>query len=214
MARRRLNPDGLLAQWWPLATQNDEDSRSLIRSFLDVFPHATLWTTELHEALLIGSAEPIRLDAPRIAERFARPGISAALREVGVGSPAALLATYVTDRAGLERYVQDAPPTTDDRPRIEYAAWLRPGEFSRVLPRLLALQTDPPITGAAEPLLAAIAVEREHLRDFYQAFHAYPGDPERWAGNMMSVLAEDGSNPYYSWFLAGVPNPGSPSPIQ
>jgi spermidine synthase len=56
LARRRLNPDGLLAQWLPLSTQNDEDTRSLVRSFLDVFPHATLWTTELHEMLLIGSA--------------------------------------------------------------------------------------------------------------------------------------------------------------
>lgn len=203
LARRRLNPDGLLAQWWPLATQNDEDSRSLIRSFLDVFPHATLWTTELHEALLIGSAEPIQLDATRIAERFRRPGVSAALKEVGIASPAALLATYVTDRAGLERYVQDAPPTTDDRPRIEYATWLRPGEFSRVLPRLLALQTDPMIAGAVEPLLAAIAVERQRLRDFYQAFHAYAGERERWAENMVRVLSADGSNPYYSWFLAG-----------
>lgn len=210
LACRRLNPDGLLAQWWPLSTQNDEDSRSLIRSFLDVFPHATLWTTELHEALLIGSAEPIQLDASRISERFGRPGMSATLREVGIGSPAALLGTYVTDRAGLERYVQNAPPTTDDRPRIEYAAWLRPGEFSRVLPRLLALQTDPTITGAAEPLLAAIAVEREHLRDFYQAFHAYPGDPERWAENMMNALDEDRANPYYAWFVAGMT--GRPGP--
>ena len=60
--RTRLRPGGLLAQWWPLPTQNDEDSRSLVRSFLDVFPYASLWTTEFHEMLLIGSAEPIELD--------------------------------------------------------------------------------------------------------------------------------------------------------
>jgi len=131
LARQRLNSNGLLAQWWPLPTQNDEDSRSLVRSFLDVFPHATLWTTELHEMLLIGSVEPIQLDATRIAARLARPGMSTALREVGIASPAALLATYITDRAGLEHYAQDAPPTTDDRPRIEYAAGLRRGEFAR-----------------------------------------------------------------------------------
>ncbi|MDH5625639.1 MAG: fused MFS/spermidine synthase, partial [Nitrospira sp.] len=49
LARARLRPDGLVAQWLPLPTQNDEDTRSLVRSFLDVFPHASLWTTELHE---------------------------------------------------------------------------------------------------------------------------------------------------------------------
>jgi spermidine synthase len=100
LGRQRLHRDGLLAQWLPLPTQNDEDTRSLVRSFLDVFPHATLWTTEFHEMLLVGSSEPIELDAARIAQRFARGGVSAALSDVGIGSPAALLATYVTDRAG------------------------------------------------------------------------------------------------------------------
>lgn len=35
----RLRPEGLMAQWLPLGLQNDEDTRSLVRSFLDVFPY-------------------------------------------------------------------------------------------------------------------------------------------------------------------------------
>jgi spermidine synthase len=205
LARRRLNPNGLLAQWWPLPTQNDEDSRSLLRSFLDVFPYATLWTTELHEMLLIGSIEPIHLDATQIAERFGRPGVSAALREVGIESPAALLAIYVTDRAGLERYAGNAPPTTDDRPRIEYSAWLRRGEFPRVLSRVLMLQTNPLIENVTEAFVADIATQRRRLMYLYQAFlKGYAGDRELWAENMGKLYAEGRSNPYYSWFLAEV----------
>jgi predicted membrane-bound spermidine synthase len=204
LARTRLNPDGLVAQWLPLATQNDEDSRSLVRSFLDIFPHTTLWTTEFHETLLVGSAEPITLDATRIAERFGRPGVTAALREVGIASPAALLATYVTDQSGLERYARDAPATTDDDPRIEYAAWLRQGEISRVLPRVLGLRTEPAIANADGSLVAAIADERRRLMDFYQAgLYAYAGERRLWVESMDKVSAEDGSNPYYAWFLAG-----------
>ncbi|MDH4294163.1 MAG: fused MFS/spermidine synthase, partial [Betaproteobacteria bacterium] len=52
LARSRLRPGGLVAQWLPLPTQNDEDTRALVRSFLDIYPHASLWTTELHEMLL------------------------------------------------------------------------------------------------------------------------------------------------------------------
>ncbi len=52
LAAKRLESEGLFAQWLPIATQNDEDTRSLVRSFLDVFPYATLWTTELHEMLV------------------------------------------------------------------------------------------------------------------------------------------------------------------
>ena len=122
LCKTRLQPDGLMAQWWPLPTQNDEDSRSLVRSFLDVFPHATAWSTELHEVLLIGSASPIELDGARIAERGSASRRSAPRSaEVGIESAEALLATWLTDRAGLERFAGDALPVTDDRPRIEHA---------------------------------------------------------------------------------------------
>ena len=127
LARERLAEGGVLAQWWPITTQNDEDSQSLVKSMLDVFPHVSLWSTEVHEMMLIGSMEPLPLDFSRISERFRTPSIAAALREVGLHTPADLLATYVTDRAGLVAYAGEALPVTDDRPRIEYAVGWAPG---------------------------------------------------------------------------------------
>lgn len=64
--------------------------------------------------MLIGSQNPITLDHDQIRDRFGQPSVHEALTEVGIQSPEALLATYVTDRAGLKAYVQDAPPVTDD----------------------------------------------------------------------------------------------------
>jgi spermidine synthase len=204
LARTRLQPSGLLAQWWPLPTQNDEDSRALVRSFLDVFPYASLWTTEFHEMLLVGSVAPLELEVSRIAARFDQPEVATALREVGIASPAALLATWVTDRAGLERYADGAPAVTDDRPQIEYATWVRLGEFARVLPRVLALRTDPPLHGADAAFVAAVAKERERLLDFYAAgLHAYNGERGLWARALQRVLSEDGENPYYRWIVGG-----------
>jgi len=204
LARTRLRPAGLFAQWWPLATQNDEDSRTLVKTFLDAFPHTVLWTTELHEMLLVGSSDPIELDAARISARFSQPEVAAALQEVGVSTPAALLATWVTGRAGLERYAGNALPVTDDRPRIEYAAWLRRGEFQRVLPRVLELRTDPPLLGADEKLRVAVAEEGERLLGFYGAgLRAYAGEREQWAGALGHVLKGDGENRYYRWFVGG-----------
>jgi len=38
--------------------------------------------------------------------------------------------------------------------------------------------------------------------DFYQAgLDAYKGERELWAEKMNKVLSEDGSNPYYAWFV-------------
>jgi spermidine synthase len=202
LAAARLNPDGLVAQWLPLATQSDADTRSLVRSFLDVFPQAALWTTELHEMLLVGSLTPIELEAGRMVARFNQPEVACALREVGIASPAALLATWVTDRAGLERYTGDALPVTDDRPRVEYGSWVMPGEFARSLPQIMALRTDPPLVGADAELRTAVERERTMLLSFYEAgIYAYQGDQGRWQKTMAWVLRRNPDNPYYRWFV-------------
>jgi hypothetical protein len=62
----------------------------------------------LHELMLVGSSSPIELDGARIGERYSQPALRSALAEVGIESPEALLATWLTDRAGLERFAGDA----------------------------------------------------------------------------------------------------------
>jgi spermidine synthase len=200
LAAARLEYKGLFAQWLPLATQNDEDTRSLVRSFLDIFPYATLWTTELHEMLLVGSLTPIELDASRISQRFSQPSVSAALKDVGVVSPAALLATWMMGKEGLERYADGVLPVTDDRPRIEYSSWVRPNEIIRVLPELLALKTEPTLTKSNPTLQLDVDAEREILTKFYAAgLDAYKVDRESWIRNIGEVMRQDRDNPYYQW---------------
>jgi spermidine synthase len=202
LAAQRLNPNGLVAQWLPLTTQNDADTRSLVRSFLDVFPYATLWSTELHEMLLIGSLSPIELNVQEIERRFHQPSVASSLQEVGVESPAALLATWVMDREGLEHYAGDAAAVTDDHPSIEYAAWVRPGEIKSVLPKLLALRTDPPVRGADPALLSEIQEQQDSLFDFYAAgIAAYNGNRDLWQATIAKVFQHDRANPYYRWIL-------------
>ncbi|WP_035883565.1 fused MFS/spermidine synthase [Cupriavidus metallidurans] len=204
LAAQRLETGGIVAQWLPLPTQNPEDTRSLVRSFLDVFPHATLWTTELHEMLLVGSLQPVTLDVARIQSRFADAGVSAALRSVGVASPAALLATYVTDRTGLDWFASDAPAVTDDRPRIEYSGWVRKQSFPPVLEELLNLSSEPQLQGADDALQVAIRRERANLHLFYRAgLDAYRGDRQQWMRDITQVMREDPGNPYYNWFTGG-----------
>lgn len=201
LARARLNPGGIVAQWLPLPTQNEDDSRSLVRSFLEVFPHASLWTTEVHEMLLVGSLQPVDLDLARISERFNQPAVAAALREAGVASPEALLATWITDRRGLETFAGGALAVTDDRPRIEYADWVRHDELQRVLPDLIELRTDPPVRGADDDFQTRLRIERQRLMVFYQAaLNAQAGHPDLWARDMQRLFASDPDNPYFRWF--------------
>jgi len=201
LAKSRLAPDGLLAQWWPLATQNDEDSRSLVRSLLDAFPYVTLWSTEFHEMMLIGSRQPLELKPDQICDRFAIPSVTAALTEVGIQSPQALLATYVTDQDGLARYVQDAPAVTDDRPLIEYADWVRPREIARVLPAVMRTHTPLPLP-AEEPWLSQIEQEQYTLWRLYKAqLSLVQGAEDDWYAQIVDVLRADPGNAYYQWLL-------------
>lgn len=202
LAATRLEKNGLLAQWLPLPTQNIDDSRALVRSFLNVFPYASLWTSEFHEMLLVGSRKPIELDAARIRQRFAQPGVSSALAEVGVDSAATLLATWVTDRQGLERFAANALPVTDDQPRIEYAPWVRSKEITRVLPALLDLRVPAPLLNADAAFTRTLGAEQQRLMQFYRAsLHAYDGDRDAWGRDIREVLQQDSANPYYRWFI-------------
>lgn len=204
LAARRLAPQGIVAQWLPLPTQNEDDTRALVASFIQVFPHASLWTSELHEMLLVGSMQPLELDAARIQTRYAQPNTAAALKAVGVPSAAALLATWVTDRDGLAHFAGDTPAVTDDRPGIEYATWVRPREVTRTLPSLLAERGPPPLQGASPAMLAEMDLERARLDTFYRAaLAAYVGDRETWGREINRLARNDGDNAYYRWFMGG-----------
>ncbi|KAG1390429.1 hypothetical protein G6F58_012988 [Rhizopus delemar] len=104
--------------------------------------------------------EPLPLNPARIAARFSEPKVKTALAEVGIASPAALLATWVTDRDGLARFSGPTPAVTDDRPAIEYATWVRPREVARTLPALLSERSQPPLGSMDSSLMQEIDRER------------------------------------------------------
>lgn len=203
LAGRRLNDKGLLAQWLPIATQNEEDTQSLVKSMLEVFPYVTMWTTEVHEMMLIGSKQPMPLDYAQIAERMRITTVHDALMEVGINSPDDLLATFITDQAGLQQFAGQALAVTDDRPRIEYASWVRPKEIVRILPRLLGLASPLPLSASDEEIAR---IERSYLQllTFYEiAYRSYGDDQVNWADRKADLQGSGHKNAYYEWFFAG-----------
>ena len=200
LAKSRLNENGLLAQWLPIATQNDEDTQSLVRSMLDVFPYVTLWTTEVHEMMMIGSLQPQAFDFDVVSERIGRETVAAALQEVGINSTADLLATYITDQSGLLRYAGGALPVTDDRPRIEYAPWVRSREILRVLPKFLALSQPVPVTADAEEAARIDASYRRLLAFYEAAYRSYGDDRSAWSERRIDVQRGP-PNAYFDWFF-------------
>ena len=121
-AKARLAPGGLICQWAHTYDISDDDLRSIVATFISVFPESALWLVGEGDVLLVGSVEPIapRLDAVRTS--WQRPGVSADLAAVEVRDPDSLLTLFTATGAQLEAYGGGALIQRDDAMRLEFSA--------------------------------------------------------------------------------------------
>jgi spermidine synthase len=122
---RRLSADGLALQWLPFHLLSDAEVKMTARTFLEVFPHATLWLSPLrYHGLLVGTRTPLRIDVEALRRKMERPGVREELARVGVAAPLDFLAGFVMGDEDLRRYVAGARVNTDDHPYLEFTpAW-------------------------------------------------------------------------------------------
>ncbi|MGQ0805958.1 MAG: fused MFS/spermidine synthase [Actinomycetota bacterium] len=116
LTRDALADDGIMLQW-VTAHRSTAEYQMILRSFLRVYPHATLWADG---SLLVGTKQPLRLDRADLEDTLADPDVAALLADVGFTDVDALLARYTNGPAGIRAFVGDGPLLTDDHPRIEY----------------------------------------------------------------------------------------------
>lgn len=121
LVRRSLKPGGVMLQWVN-ADIPEPEQKVVIRTFLQVFPHVSLW---LDGSLLVGSDRPLDRTLPWVDRVFEQPIAKAALSQMNIRSGDDVRKLYRADRAALEAYVGDGPVITDDRPRLEYFLGLR-----------------------------------------------------------------------------------------
>ena len=120
LAKRRLAPGGMVAQWVPLDLSREALPRMMIGTMMAEFPHVSLWIPSRMEGVVIGSMEPLRIDLEGWRQRMSAPGLRADLDAIGFRSPEDLAAIFVAADGALASLVGDVPIVTDDRPRIEY----------------------------------------------------------------------------------------------
>jgi len=98
----RLTPNGMMTQWIPTYQMPAAAAELAIRTFLDVFDHALIFTGGEREFILLGSPAPI--DLRTVEKRFyEQPTVTADLRRMGVTSPLSLIARIVHGDAALRR---------------------------------------------------------------------------------------------------------------
>jgi len=114
LVKEVLTPSGLVAQW--VGPTGTEQWKMLVRTFLSVFPDATLWS----RSILIGGQGPLRIDAGAIAIKESHPRLMALLGRDGTLPLDTLLTRMTAGPDELRAFVGEGPILTDDQPRVEY----------------------------------------------------------------------------------------------
>jgi len=115
-AARRLAPGGLFCQWLPLYQLTREEFDLIARTFLEVFPHVSLWRDDFYPdrpvVALVGSRAPLAI--PRPLPPTAHDPLLATPRGLGM--------LWMGDLSAAPDLVGPGPLNTDERPRLEFLA--------------------------------------------------------------------------------------------
>ena len=132
LARRRLNPGGMMLQWLQAYNLEPDDVRMILRTFQSVFPATSLWHSGGADLLLLGKADSTPIDLGVIKDHYARSAaVQRDLRRIGdLGWPS-VLGHFLLGDSDTRGRAAAAGLNTDDRLALEFSA-----------PRSLYLETE------------------------------------------------------------------------
>jgi spermidine synthase len=120
-ARARLAPGGVLCQWAHTYDISTRDLKSIIATFLSVFPDGTLWLVGDADVLLVGSTEPLDARIAGIPAAMKRPGVADDLATVGVRNPFSITSIFIAGGDALKAWATTDVLQTDDRSALEFS---------------------------------------------------------------------------------------------
>lgn len=195
----RLAPGGTACQWVHTYDISEPDLRSIVATFVSVFPQSALWMVGDGDLLMTGSLDPIEPRLANIPSAWDRPGVAADLGRVGVAGPFGVLSLWAGDGDALRALGGGAPLQTDDRMALEFSgpAAVYTTAGSNQVPlvrRLRESAAAPPIVEQARAnataadwrhrgaMLQRIHVYDDAYADYVKAFLIDPGDPQTVSG--------------------------------
>jgi spermidine synthase len=209
LARQRLNPGGVMAQWLQGYNLLPEDMQMVVRTFRSVFPATTVWKTATGDYLLIGRPEPTPLDLGRLRARYES---SAAVREdlagIGIRSWAGILGFFMLDEEGAARLAAGGELNTDDRLPLEFRAprglfigtgdsnlklvrGARAGDLPNITAGSRALVDQPDVRYAIGRVYANRSLWPEALGQFLRASELRPTDTAALLGVSLARIRSD-----------------------
>jgi spermidine synthase len=114
LVRERLEPGGLFCQWVPLHGMGLAQYMAIIRTFLEAFPHTSVWSVDQSHSLLVGTSEPLRIDFRRLREELNRIEVRDDLAEVGLDDPYSFLSCFDMGEGMVHKMLAGYPGVVTD----------------------------------------------------------------------------------------------------
>ena len=120
LCQRILTDDGIMCQWVPLHRVPEEHYKTIVRTFIKVFPHTTLWYKYTPDfVILIGTPRPLRINYNDFLARAQIPSISEGLAHDDLDGMS-LLDSFMMGEKRVLQYVGDGHIHTDNHPHLEF----------------------------------------------------------------------------------------------
>ncbi len=165
-AAAHLEHGGVFCQWLALYQLSEPEFKIIAATFLEVFPHATLWRdnflAQAPTLALIGVIGP--LPTAEQVDARARQLAAHGVKDRWVSDPSGVWMLYLGPLAALSAELAGVVPTRDDRPIFEYLAGRTPqqrrlrfvmDQWPQMVQRLAAARSRGGIPGARLDLAEA-----------------------------------------------------------
>ncbi|MDQ6621859.1 MAG: fused MFS/spermidine synthase [Verrucomicrobiota bacterium] len=118
LLRDRLKEGGIASFWLPLYQLTADDTKAILRAFLDVFPNASLWASSDLEWIMIGIKPPLSIANEQLTtELWTNPATQVDLRRIGLELPAQMPALFVMDAKEIGQLTANTEPLDDFHPK-------------------------------------------------------------------------------------------------
>ena len=118
--KRILTEDGIICRWIPLDRVAETHLKMIMRTFMEVFPNATIWYKYTPDfAILIGTPERLKINYKRLMERAQMPRVHETLAADDLDGMS-LLDSFMMGGQAVRAYAGDGHIHTDNHPQLEF----------------------------------------------------------------------------------------------
>ena len=122
IAARRLQDDGIMAQWFHIYEMHDGIVSLVLRTFGSVFPFVEIWDSQEGDIILLGSKRAWKSSPELFRQVYGRERPRLDLEKIGLRTPESVFTRQVASQETGFAIAGEGPVQSDAFPILEYAA--------------------------------------------------------------------------------------------